>query len=1395
MKTTLSLRKGLVKKARCNAWHVLPAILSVVKKQKMLLIGFFLSHIFLSSFAQETTVFFSGYDSCHIHAPQQFPFALRAVSVGSPVVRVAYVIPSNRAAQPNGVVYLQNAIKTGQQWYKEQMEQNGFGAKTFVFETDSDAVTPLIHVVHVNETDDFLRGDIWGRTIQAASNAGITVWASGELWVLIPEAHLMLPDGTVTGGAALGAGSGTGNSPGVAMLGSDALPFFLPELMTDDTPYDGKVLPDLGSFPMKQDMTAPWFEGNSFSSVASSRLGALFHEMGHAFGLAHDYRNDNNFHGNLMFNGLRGIRGSLFPEKYPQDYTRLEYASALILNVSHYFNKDKSVTSSPVVSYFIPPFNIPQQGHLRILFQASDDDSLSLAHLRYRGDVVAEMVLKGGNVDTTFAVPYFTQGDTNPYTLAVHDKQGNTSYSNLQINVQAGFNQSPIPFIRVDPPVPGVNQPIRLDASQSQDVDHPLSSVLAEWDVDNDGQFDTEPSSDMMVQYHYENPGNYLIRLKLTDPDGAQTISTPVSINIPGEKKIAVESFTLFNVDKDEDVADLKEGTVIDLTAWEGKKFSVRANTSPGMIDRVAFDLKGPITHQQEEKTLPYMLFGENSKGNIIGRKLQVGEYTLTATPFSASEQGIALTISFQVIPESNEPSIVRDKTLGGTHDDHLYAAILTQDGGYLLAGSSISPASGDKSDNSKGIDYWVVKTDDRGNKVWDKTFGRDYNDEPRSIISAHDGGYLVAGSSSYDDFGNEIDYWIIKIDEQGNSIWDKTYGGTGRDILRTAIAIPRGGYLLGGDSEANASGDKSENSRGASDYWIVKIDNQGNKVWDRTIGGAGDDLLYSIITTNDGGWLLGGLSTSDASGEKSENGKGSVDFWIVKIDSFGNIVWDKTIGGNGHDSFDSAVPTADGGYLLAGSSNSDISGDKSEAGKGDFDFWIVKTNAQGHVQWDKTIGGSSSESFTSAVLTPDGGYLLGGVSSSDASADKSENSKGNGDYWIVKTDASGNKVWDKTIGGSDADNLNSIVPLPDGDYLLAGSSMSNASGDKSENTKGGCNDVGKFCRFDYWLVQLKVPATPVTISFTLMNAYTDQEIKELHDGDTILLSEAGHRPLDIRANINAEKINKIAFELTGPIKQRRTEYLFPYALFGDVEGDFQGKRLLPGEYVLKATATINDTEKTSFTISFVVTDDMAINSFTLIDATLNKPLGTLSDGDVINLSSLKGHKLSMRADTQSKQLDKVVLTLKAGPIAYSRTEQYYPYTLFGDVTGKNGSTDYIGFPLLPGTYTLTATPYAGGVRGNSLAITFTVITGWEVPCLRVEVYPIPATDVINIKHEGNVEKAYMILMNANGYVLLHRPLSRQPVEQLDVSAFRKGVYYLKIVSPAGLQTIRLLVE
>ena len=450
------------------------------------------------------------------------------------VVRIAYIIPTNRSAQAHAIASLRNAIVKYQSWYRDQMERNGFGSKTFRYETEPDGVTPKIYTVNVTETDAYLRGDLWGRTISAASAAGVPTWTAKQVWWLIPEAHLELADGSIVGGTALGASFGSGDDPGVAMVGSDALARYQPAFFTNDASYHNQVVSQIGSYLLKQDISFPWFEGTTFSSVASSALGAALHEMTHGFGQPHDFRNDNNFNGNLMGNGLRGFRGALNPDRYPADYARAAYGSALALNVSRYFNANSSFNDStlPTLTITTSGTNTPVNGLLQISFIASDAGGLSVAWLILNGDLVGEMTLSGTSVTRTFATAYYNPGQTNQYTISIFDAQGNKRSVDAFIVPRTGFNRAPKPFIKVSPPTAFVGQACSLDASQSNDPDHSLSSVQVEWDLNGDGIYDTALTTSKILTNRFASAGDRLVSARLTDPTGAQTVSAPMALRI-----------------------------------------------------------------------------------------------------------------------------------------------------------------------------------------------------------------------------------------------------------------------------------------------------------------------------------------------------------------------------------------------------------------------------------------------------------------------------------------------------------------------------------------------------------------------------------------------------------------------------------------------------------------------------------------------------------------------------------------------------------------------------------------------------------------------------------------------------------------------------------------------
>jgi len=463
----------------------------------------------------------------------------------------------------------------------------------------------------------------------------------------------------------------------------------------------------------------------------------------------------------------------------------------------------------------------------------------------------------------------------------------------------------------------------------------------------------------------------------------------------------------------------------------------------------------------------------------------------------------ILLTFSFcfpLVCFSQIAPAIQWQNTIGGSNYDNLYSIQQTTDMGYILGGFSLSNISGDKTENNWDTtcnptctyDYWILKTDSSGNIQWQNNIGGNDHDVLYSILQTVDDGYTLGGYSESNVSGDKTennmgplytsDYWIVNTDSAGNIQWQNTIGGNSWDVLRSIQQTIDGGYILGGYSWSGISGDKTENSIGNYDYWIVKTDSTGNIQWQNTIGGSDADFLYSIQQTADGGYILGGYSNSGISGDKTENTNGGTDYWIVKTDSLGNIQWENTIGGAENDELISIKQSTDGGYILGGSSDSDISGDKTENNWDTTlitsDFWIVKTDGIGNILWQNTIGGNHSDKLFSILQSTDGGYVLGGRSTSNISGDKTENSNGAGDYWVVKTDSLGNIQWQNTIGGNFNDELYSMKQTTDGGYILGGWSASNISGDKTENSNGGQ---------DYWIVKL---ATDAITSITQLPNY-----------------------------------------------------------------------------------------------------------------------------------------------------------------------------------------------------------------------------------------------------------------------------------------------------------------
>jgi hypothetical protein len=338
-------------------------------------------------------------------------------------------------------------------------------------------------------------------------------------------------------------------------------------------------------------------------------------------------------------------------------------------------------------------------------------------------------------------------------------------------------------------------------------------------------------------------------------------------------------------------------------------------------------------------------------------------------------------------------------KTYGGAYLDVAYPVQQTSDGGYIVAGFTGSFGAG-------LVDIFLIKTYANGNIQWAKTYGGTDDDVAYSVQQTSDGGYIVAGETRSFGAGYR-DIFLIKTDASGNLQWAKTYGGTYWDVAYSVQQTSGGGYIVAGYTESFGAG--------YGDIFLIKTDANGNLQWAKTYGGTYSDYAYSVQQTSDGGYIVAGYTESF--------GAGSYDIFLMKTDANGNIIWAKTYGGTGYDQASYVQQTSDGGYIVAGYTGS--------FGAGYIDVFLVKTDANGNIMWAKTYGVTDLDWAFSVQQTSDGGYIVAGITHSFG--------VDSGDIFLIKTDANGNVQWAKTYGGTGDEGALSVQQTSDGGYIVAG--------------------------------------------------------------------------------------------------------------------------------------------------------------------------------------------------------------------------------------------------------------------------------------------------------------------------------------------------------------------
>lgn len=431
------------------------------------------------------------------------------------------------------------------------------------------------------------------------------------------------------------------------------------------------------------------------------------------------------------------------------------------------------------------------------------------------------------------------------------------------------------------------------------------------------------------------------------------------------------------------------------------------------------------------------------------------------------------------------------DKTFGGNRSESRPYIRNSGNNTFVLAGTSDSYLNQDVTDatcDSGKRDIWLLKMDTGNNIVWNYCFGAIGAEDFPWFIQTSNNQFLFTCNHRADSSCDKTehyrgypapsgtfnyDYWICLVDSDGTKLWDKTLGTNDADYRPEAVQLTTGEFLICGQAYDTINNDKTVPNYGWEDYWAIKLDAAGNKIWDKVYGGSGSEFVdqggsirgFDLLAIEEGGFVIAGTTESPASGLVTDTSRGQMDFWIIKCDSAGNRVWDRRYGGNKLDRCSRIIATQEGEYIVCGTTNSFQGLDVSQSGFGGSDAWVIKLDSLGHKQWDKRYGGFGNEIAGWIEEAPGGGYWIGGKTNSDSSYDVSENGYGAFDYWMLKIDSAGNKLWDKRFGGPGFEDLFNFIIMPDSSIYICGDAQPGTSAVKTDPGKG---------TFDYWVVHFK---------------------------------------------------------------------------------------------------------------------------------------------------------------------------------------------------------------------------------------------------------------------------------------------------------------------------------
>ena len=783
------------------------------------------------------------------------------------------------------------------------------------------------------------------------------------------------------------------------------------------------------------------------------------------------------------------------------------------------------------------------------------------------------------------------------------------------------------------------------------------------------------------------------------------------------------------------------------------------------------------------------------------------------------------ITILFAILISGSifSQNIVWENSVGGSKSDGASSISGTFDGGYIVAGYSYSE-DGDIHGHHGSFsfaDALIVRYTADGDTLWTKSLGGSLDDVPDKILQTPDSGFIfVAFSKSSDGdvtghhgSGGTWDIWVVKLDPSGNITWENSFGGTNHEYGLGIDIVGNNGYIVAG-SARSTDGDVWGNLGGA-DFWVLRLDLNGDTIWTRSYGGTGYEYAEDIKTTNDGGFIVVGESASNDIHLSSNNGID--DYWILKLDSVGAIQWQKSYGGSAWEWPYAVEQTIDGGYVVGGftrSSDLDVHGSH-----GFEDYWILKLDNLGDTLWTKALGGSGADKGLDRFEYCDGSITITGWSkSNDGDISDHNGSADSTDIWNVNLDSDGNINWSESIGGTNNDEGTALYLTTDGYYVTAGFSRS-SDGNATVN-KGG---------YDQWVVKQRPNRTiPGICMVTVDSTSTKNVIVWDKTGMTYIDSFRIYR--DIIGNytyVGSVDFNSLSHftDTTNGINPNNVPYRYKLTTLDSCgnESDFSTHHKTMLLQVNLGAPPImnlfwNDYEGFSYTFYRVFKDTTNQDNWIKIDS-LASNTNLLTDNPVPstylrymvevvppsvcvadkakNYNSSKSNSTNVSAPMGLAATSTSTMTSAPGACdgtaTVTATDGTTPYTYLWD-GGAGFQTNMTAVGLCEGTFTVTVTDATGANVTSTVTVSDPV--GIEMSMLektfRISPNPTSGKSYIEFSslHEDLMLEIYDLL-GRNVYSTIVR--TKRSI--LDLSQQPKGVYHLKISSKSGSFIRKIVIE